>query len=37
VKLNRARALDLFAVGLVVLAVWAIGAKNYERNADVGC
>jgi hypothetical protein len=35
VKLNRARALDLFAVGLVVLAVSAIAAKNYERNADV--
>jgi sulfate/thiosulfate transport system substrate-binding protein len=35
VKLTRARSLDLFAVGLVVLAVLVIGAKNYERNADV--
>jgi len=35
VKLNRARALDLFAVGLAALAVLAIAAKNYERNADV--
>jgi sulfate transport system substrate-binding protein len=35
VKLNRARALDLFAVVLAVLAVLVIGAKNYERNADV--
>jgi sulfate transport system substrate-binding protein len=34
-KSNRARALDLFAVALSVLAVFVIGAKNYERNADV--
>jgi sulfate/thiosulfate-binding protein len=34
-KLNRVGALDLFAVGLVVLAVLVIGAKNYERIADV--
>ena len=34
-RLNRARALDWFAVALVVLAVLVIGAKNYERNADV--
>jgi len=35
VIITRSRALDLFAVGLVVLAVSVIGAKNYERNADV--
>lgn len=29
------RALNLFAVGLVVIAILVIGAKNYERNADV--
>ncbi|MEI9939011.1 MAG: hypothetical protein WDO69_17470 [Pseudomonadota bacterium] len=34
-KLSPSRALDLFAVLLVVVAVLAIGAKNYERNADV--
>jgi sulfate/thiosulfate transport system substrate-binding protein len=34
-KLNRTRALDLTAVALSVLAVLVIGAKNYERNADV--
>jgi sulfate/thiosulfate transport system substrate-binding protein len=34
-KLTRTRALDLTAVALSVLAVLVIGAKNYERNADV--
>jgi sulfate/thiosulfate transport system substrate-binding protein len=35
VKWNRVRALDLFAVGLAALGVLIIGAKNYQRNADV--
>jgi sulfate/thiosulfate transport system substrate-binding protein len=35
VTLSRARLLDWFAVALVALAVAVIGAKNYERNADV--
>jgi len=32
---SRDRQLSAGAVGLVVLAVLAIGAKNYQRNADV--
>ncbi len=33
--MSSARALDAFAVSLAVIAVAAIGVRNYERNAEV--